>query len=504
MSAASDMSTALTFSRPILPKGPNIQIKLHDDYRAKIFNSGSPVSGDVVITPWRDTRFDIVSIALIGRASSRVDAAQLSHHSSHTFLKMNMPIPESAYPTPRVFEAGRTYTIPFHFVIPQQLTLSACNHKKQSVFVHDQHMRLPPSMGHWSFDDFSPDMTRIEYLVKARVAEQPDLDDLPLKLMEADRRINVLPTSIEDPPLNITPQDRQYRLTKSKTLRKNIFSGKQGVLTATAAQPAALRVASDFRGSAETSVLVNLSFAPHAPEIAPPKVNRVSAKLQSTTWFSPTPMPVPPNMGDSRQSALTGLSQLSYSMAIGSASSTDMEPTSWQMRPTSITRRDSGYSSEGHHEGHPDSPSDSDHGSNRHPHKPNSGSGGAKAPFYHETTIRVPFKVMTSRKLLLPTFHTCLISRTYTLQLAVTVADTKVNLMVPVQVAVQPSATPQQLSLDPGLPSFDAAMEQREQMEADELLQPRFLGQPYLSPQERSGLPAYNEFSLRRPAMTAT
>ncbi|KAL2754342.1 hypothetical protein ACRALDRAFT_1063205 [Sodiomyces alcalophilus JCM 7366] len=493
MSAASGMSTALTFSRPILPKNTNIRINLHDDYRAKIFNTGSPVSGDVVITPWKDTRFDIVSITLVGRASSRVEAAQLSHYSSHAFLKMNMPIPESAYPTPRLFEAGRTYTIPFHFVIPPQLTLGACNHRKQSDFVHDQHVRLPPSMGCWDFDDLSPDMTRVEYLIKARVAEQPDLNERPVKVMEADRRINVLPTSVEDPPLNITPQDRQYRLTKSKTIRRNIFSGKQGVVTATAAQPAALRVASDFKGCAETSVLVDLAFEPHSPEIAPPKVNRASAKLQATTWFSRTPMSVPPNMGDGRQLALTGIPQLSYSMSIGSAS-TEMNQTSWKMRPTSITRRDSGYSSDGHPT---DSLSDSDHG------RPGSDSGGAKSPLYHETSIRIPLKIETSRKLLLPTFHTCLISRTYALQLTVTVADTKVNLTVPVQVVVQPSAT-QQLSPDPGLPSFDAAMEQREEMNADGHLQPRLLRQPDVCPQERGRLPGYNEFSLRRRAIPAT
>lgn len=501
----STASTALTFSRPILPKNSGIGIRLHDDYRAKIFNSGSAVSGDVVITPWKDTRFDVISVALIGRASSRVDAAQFSHHSSHTFLKMNMPIPESAYPTPRIFEAGRTYTIPFHFVIPPQLTLSACNHKKQSDFVHDQHVRLPPSMGSWDLDDLSPDMTRVVYLIKARVAEQPNLNELPLKVMEADRHINVLPTSVEDPPLSVTPQDRQYRLTKSKTLRRNIFSSRQGVLTATATQPAALRVASDFKGSAETSVLVNLTFDPHSPEIAPPKVNRAAAKLQATTWFSRTPMSVPPNMGDGQQAALTGLPQLSYSMSVGSVA-TEMNQTSWEMRPTSTSRRDSGYASDGgssHLES--GSSSDSDHSPNRRSESNKGDRRRPKAPLYHEMSIRVPFTVATSRKLLLPTFHTCLISRTYALQLAITVADTKVSLTVPVQVVVQPSAaTAQELSPDPGLPSFDAAMGQCEETDADDHLRPRLLRQPDALSQDRGRLPGYNEFSLRRRAIPAT
>ncbi|KAH7353794.1 arrestin [Plectosphaerella cucumerina] len=489
MSSASEISSVLSLARPVLPKGPSIEIKLDSHYRSKIYNSGAPVRGEVVLTPWKDTRFDFVSVVLIGVSKTRVDAAQIAQHSSHTFLKLNMPIPESAYPMPRIFEAGHTYTIPFNFVIPQHLTLSACNHKKKTDAVYDQHMRLPPSMGTWGRDDLSPEMARVEYIVKARVVEQPELGGRPIKVMEANHLINVLPTSVEDPPINITSQDKQYCLSKSKKIRKNIFSAKQGRVTATASQPAAVRLSPDGRTASETGVLVHLKFDPSSPEIAAPRLSHVAGKMQSTTWFSGAPMATLPDMGDIRASYV-GVPQLSYSNS-STLFSDDIEgPTAWNMRSVAA-RRDSGYSSEGQ------SQSDSDNSSSAR------NKASKSSPVYHETTVFVPFTMPVARKMLLPTFHTCLSSRTYNLHLTLNVGDAKINLHVPVQVAVEPSQELLTLQQDNGLPSFDAAMAQQEEADVDELLRGRVMRQPDIEHQGTSELPGYGDFMHNRRAVTA-
>ncbi|KAH6672785.1 arrestin [Plectosphaerella plurivora] len=488
MSSASDISSIRSMARPVMPKGPSIEIKLDSHYRSKIYNSGAPVRGEVVLTPWKDTRFDYVSVVLIGVSKTRVDAASIAQHSSHTFLKLNMPIPETAYPTPRIFEAGHTYTIPFNFVIPQHLTLSACNHKKQSDAVYDQHMRLPPSMGTWGRDDLSPEMARVEYIVKARVVEQPELGGRPFKVMEANHLINVLPTSVEDPPINITSQDRQYCLSKSKKVRKNIFSAKQGRVTATASQPAAIRLSPDGRTASESGVLVHLKFDPSSPEVAAPRLSHVAGKMQSNTWFSGAPNATLPDRGDIR-SSYVGVPQLSYSSSTAIFSNDIDGPTAWNMRSIA-TRRDSGYSSEGQ------SHSDSDNSISR-------GKSSKTSPVYHETTIFVPFTMPIARKMLLPTFHTCLSSRTYNLHLNLQVGDAKISLHVPVQVAVE--ASPEMLlqQQDAGLPSFDDAVAQQEEADADELLRGRVMRQPTAELQSNSQLPGYGDFMHSRRAVTA-
>ncbi|KAG7117638.1 hypothetical protein HYQ45_015799 [Verticillium longisporum] len=488
MSSVSDISSVFgSFARPPIPKGPSIEIKLDNHYNSKVYSSGSPVAGEVTITPWKDTRFDFVSIVLIGHSRTRLDAAQIAQHSSHTFLKLNMPIPASAYPVPRVFEAGHKYSIPFNFVVPHHLTLSACNHPKQSDAVYDQHMRLPASMGAWGKDDMSPQMARVEYMVKARVAEMPELGGRPIKVMEDHYHINVLPISPEDPPLNITSEDKGYRLTKAKTLRKNIFTAKQGRIIANAIQPPAIRLGADGRTASETSVTVNLTFEPTSPEILPPNASHVSAKVHAATWFSAAPISNLPNMGDARHS-YAALPQLSYSTSV-SLFSDDLEKTQWQIRATNPSRRDSGYSSEGQ----PDSNSDSDQPSSRRSSK---SAASGKAPVFHETALHIPVRIPTGRKLFLPTFHSCLISRTYTLQVGVTVGDAKLNLSVPLQVIVEP--TGDQMMQATGLPSFDAVMALQEAADADELLRGRVMRQPDPEFQETSVLPGYGDFLVSR------
>ncbi|EEY14794.1 arrestin [Verticillium alfalfae VaMs.102] len=315
MSSVSDISSVFgSFARPPIPKGPSIEIKLDNHYNSKVYSSGSPVAGEVTITPWKDTRFDFVSIVLIGHSRTRLDAAQIAQHSSHTFLKLNMPIPASAYPVPRVFEAG-------HNRMPSMTSTCVC----------------PPRWVPGARDDMSPQMARVEYMVKARVAEMPELGGRPIKVMEDHYHINVLPISPEDPPLNITSEDKGYRLTKAKTLRKNIFTAKQGRIIANAIQPPAIRLGADGRTASETSVTVNLTFEPTSPEIVPPNASHVSAKVHAATWFSAAPISSLPNMGDARHS-YAALPQLSYSTSV-SLFSDDLEKTQWQIRATNPSRR---------------------------------------------------------------------------------------------------------------------------------------------------------------------
>ncbi|KAK1465842.1 arrestin [Colletotrichum melonis] len=494
MSSHSDMSSVISFARqPASTRKQSIEVKINDHYSSKVYTSGNPISGEVTITPSHDSRFDFVQIILIGISRTRLDAVQIPQLSSHTFLKLEMPIPASAYPVPRIFEAGRAYTIPFNFVIPHQLTMSACTHKAQYDYIQDYHMRLPPTMGGWERDDMAPDMAQVQYVIKARVVRQDELGGKPIKVMEDTHHIKVLPRSPEDPPLNITKQDKNYALNKTKTIRKNIFSSKQGTVTAATAQPGAVYLTADGRGASEGSVLVNLNFEPTSADILPPKVSTVSAKIQAQTWYGATPMSSLPNMGNS-QEAYAMTQQLAYQTSV-SLFSTSVDKVAWRQQLASTARRDSGYSSDGMREG---SPSDSD--SQRQSNSRRS-SKDRSSPIFHKAALQIPFKLPTARKTFIPTFHACLISRTYTLQLTIVVGDSKINLNIPLQVALEP---PMQLdSLDTGLPTFEAVMAQQEEAEADAFLQPRLLQQPAPEFQGTSVLPSYGDLSARRGEVSA-
>ncbi len=145
-------------------------VDLNNHYISKVYSSGSTVTGSVNILAKRDVRCDALQIVLVGHTKTRVDGLSSPHELIHTFLKLDMPIPESTYLVPRVLEMGREYSIPFHFVIPSYLTINACNHHIKNDQIRDQHVLLPPSMGYWEKSDMSPQMAVVEYAVKARLS----------------------------------------------------------------------------------------------------------------------------------------------------------------------------------------------------------------------------------------------------------------------------------------------------------------------------------------------
>lgn len=461
---------------------PTMDIQIDQHYSAKTYASGSKISGHVVINSPRDIPFDEFEILFTGHAATRVDFINhAATHATRMFMKLRMPLRASDFPNPRVFQAGHTYTIPFNFVVPHQLTLDACTHHCTNPNVRDHHLRLPPSMGYWESDDQAPEMARIEYAIRASAFRSSEEEGKTMPL-EASHLIKVLPALPEDAPLDITAKDERYHLSKSKTIRKNIFSAKSGKITATASQPGAIMLSADGARMSESSMRINLKFDCASADSTPPKINSVTAKLQATTYFSNASMDVLPNLG-SRVSYRTNPS-LTYSTS-NPLITNPIDAISWSQQ---TSRRDSGYSSWSAEDG-----SESDGTQDRH-HRTKKSN---KAPVQHVATLDIPFALAaSSNKLYLPSFHNCLISRAYSIHLNISVGPMNANipLTIPLQVAMD---TVQGDESDNDLPSFESAMAQSEETEADMHLLPRLIQVPSARYQGNSILPGYNDLNGR-------
>ncbi|KAI1503062.1 hypothetical protein F5X99DRAFT_376664 [Biscogniauxia marginata] len=487
----------------ILPK-PSITIHIDNHYRSKIYTTSSKISGHAIISPAYDVRFDALQILLLGTSKTRIDAVNIPQATSHTFLKLTMPIPESSYPVPRIFEAGRTYKIPFHFVIPSQLTINACNHNVPSSSVQEHHVRLPPSVGSWERDDFSPNMSRVTYCVKARVyRDEGEVGGASTKVMEAGQEIMVLPAIPEDAPLNIANCDKLYTMSKTKTLKKSILSAKTGRVTVSASQPGAAMISADGHSIAPTIAKLDFEFEPFG-ESQPPQVTGVSSKITAMTYFSASGINHFPNLKEWATASFGGDGRGCYSSSV-SLPSTPVDTVVWRQRPKVHTRRDSGYCT--------DAPSDSDQTDDSHrpilsvtTHK----SRRKWSPYYHTATLQVPVQLPTHKKQFLPTFHSCITSRVYVLCLTATLATTagssssstsSVTVSVPLQIGVDSPLSPR-----PGdyalPPTFETAMrEDEEAAGVDEFFRPRTLRAPDVEFHHQSPLPGYAElFSSPAPA----
>ncbi|KAK3306596.1 uncharacterized protein B0T15DRAFT_566335 [Chaetomium strumarium] len=484
--ASSSKKTPITMS--------DIRVNLKDHYRSKVYTTGSTVTGDVTITTKRDVSFDSIQIILLGQTKTSFDGMGVPHEVSHIFLKMIMPIPESTYPIPRVLEPGRTYTLPFNFVIPRELTINACSHEVSDQ-VQEHHVLLPPSLGGWQRDDMGPKMAKVEYAVKARVLRDDAVSSKKIRIMEASEPIQVLPATPQQPPLDITDRDKLYRMSKAKMLRRNLLSTKLGRLTAEAQQPSPAVLSRDGRRvMSHPMAHVKLTFEPESARTLPPTITSVSAKLTAHTYFASGTISSFPNIGEWNQPYLLDRRGQFFSSvplpAVTLAEQPAWTPITTPVSPP-ITRRDSGYCSSSSDEAAtsrssgcgeqlrvPLSPSDRQKQKN----KCNSSQTQIQSQQQqqqHTTTLQIPLSLPTDKRTFVPTFHSCLASRVYTVQLTLHTstrgATNTVSLIVPLQIAVEGHTGEGLCGCSCGstraLPSFEEA-------EADEHLRPRLLHVP--------------------------
>ncbi|KAB5523944.1 hypothetical protein GE09DRAFT_1153157 [Coniochaeta sp. 2T2.1] len=493
-SASDNSGLAEAYTRLTFPKS-SIVINLDNHYKHKVYTSSSPVTGNVTIVTQRDVRFDSVQILLVGNSKTRVDGVNSPREVTHTFLKMTMPVPESSYPVPRILENGHTYTIPFNFVIPNYLTMHACNHQVLHDQLQDHHILLPPTMGGWAKDDMAPEMAKVEYSIKARVFRQPDLGSHKIKVMEGFQSIMVLPTSAEQPPLNISSCDKLYTLTKTKTLRKSLLSSKLGRITAEAIQPPAASLLPDARSITGTTAQVELKFDPASADVVPPKITGVSAKVVAHTYYSAGAIASFPNMADwSKQFGTEKRGSYQTSVHLPAPA---LGKTRWSQHLSSTVRRDSGYGTD-----EPSSPGEDDalrRSSVASGKSKSSSKSSSSSPIYHTTTLQIPIDLSTlaAKKTPIPTFHSCITSRVYALQLSVSYSCgssgvSTLSLSLPLQIVVEPDSSLRYPMED--LPSFETAVQEAE---ADEMMRPRYIHVPdqqYIGTSSLSGaLPGYGD-----------
>ena len=528
-----------------------MKISLDGHFSAKVYTSGDSITGSVSITPLHNVAFDELEIILLGTSHTGGDQISGPVKSSHIFLKLFMPVDENAYFDPRVLEMGHTYTFPIHFVVPHHLTLSACAHKVSSSHVLSHHMRLPPTLGRgdgigaaaaWERDDMAPEMARVEYVVKARVFRDTmkDGDSSTTSrsvVLEAAQPVRILPASQVDPPLAVTSTDRVYKLQSSKTLRKGLFARtKLGRITASvglncsAPLPTPIILRPDGISAAPNTAAVQLSFDPARPDIPPPCVTGVSAKLTAYTHYSTNGISTFPNLGDWARTDNIAMERRGVYKTSVSLLNKPLNNFQWEAN-VNIGRRDSGYYS-----------SDCGSTDDLNPRKPSSSplspttpsqTASASTGLGYAAKIMVPLELPTQKRTFLPTFHSCIVSRTYSLQLSVTMipassaspsstfpsttassssgSATTVSITVPIQVVIGGTtqnnhqmlfigqttggadAPFHQLQYDDqdteGLPSFEHALEEAE---ADAHLTPRVMAVPDAQYQRTSVLPGYS------------
>jgi hypothetical protein len=367
---------------------------------------------------------------------------------THRFLTLKQPIDLADLPRPRKLLANKKYTFPFTFTVPAQLLPRACSHSVSNDGVKASHMMLPPSMGdpevsgfgNTLLDDLAPEMSRIIYTIRARVMHTREADGFLSVLADKTKKVRIKPAFEEQPPLSISDRDPEYRLRQEKTIRKGLFKGKSGTLTAQSAQPKALVIPgarTTYNSTITTVAKVLLRFDPTDDSSTPPTLGSVVSKIKISTYYASEPrrtFPVRSSIGyDSSQGVYQETLPLS-SLCVASAQWKKHSASSNPLSDISMLRRDSGISD--------CSTFSSDEAFNAGVLK---GSQNYRGSSFYTAQISVPI-TLPENKNFLPTFHSCLISRTYALSLQISahtpgISDASLHLKIPVQICAEGSET---------------------------------------------------------------
>ena len=429
---ASDMN-AMSGKLRNLVQAQRPDIKIDFASKQKTYTTLDRIEGTVTIRPHIDTNFDTIEIDFVGTSLTSVErittaaAATGQSHAQHQFLKLQQPELQQLYPEDLVLKAGRSYSFPFVFAVPEQLLPRICQHTVDNDALRDAHLRLPPTFGdkdiggrHKGFDDLAPDMASIRYGIFVKIAEIKTKGDeiWGSTIASKARRLRVIPAVEEQPPLDVHQEDGEYTMRKEKTLRKGVLKGKLGTLVMEATQPAAFKTTSYNNPNAPISTMatIMLRFDPIDKSSPPPNLEKLSSKLKVTTYFASTARQAVPT----KKLSIFDVSQGSHTEQLN-LSSRCVANVEWTKQDKSLVRRDSATSNHSLETGLTPEPSE-----------------GYKGGSYYTARVIVPL-TLPSNKAFVPTFHTCLISRVYTLKLDLSISSAgigpSVDLKVPVQIS---------------------------------------------------------------------
>ena len=376
-------------SIPFQSRKPKIQIVLPT--KKDSYTTNDRIDGYATVTAQSDTSFTSIDIQFVGSSRTQVDrsltaAGERRSGAVHRFLKLRQPGVSLSLPRDYILRANEEYTIPFEFTVPSELLPQSCKHKKESMIVEDAHLQLPPSLSDCEgrADRLAPVMADIQYGVLVQIHGRQDKVD-PL-ITSRLRSIWLSPTTIALPPTYETRASDESKLHMAKTIKCAPYGGNHGTVTAVTSEPAPLDL-----NNATGGTFINLSLRYDQGKCKnatfPPEVHSISTTLEGTTYYSTSGQQTFPSRAAWASDQTLGMYNKSIKLASMSSSKVAWESSCY--------------------------------------------SGGRTA------SLQVPI-TLDSDKIIVPTFHSCLISRVYHLQIRLKFKgsgmSTGIELRVPLQI----------------------------------------------------------------------
>lgn len=441
------------------------EIDIHFNPRRTIYSTGDKIEGIAKITTPVKTQFDKIEIEFLGNTRTVVDSPTTTPALSgrtenfNGFLRIPMHPAQLSdhYPRDKVLYPGHTYEIPFSFTIPATMPDNACKGGVTHDVVRQAHLQLPPSFGDRDFankdgllDDMAPALASVRYGVFARILKMQQKKDEAGSLCVVTtkvRQVRVIPSTDEAPPLDVSgPRDskslykRDYELRRERKVKKSVMGKVFGSLSIESEQPKELRMPSPDVPSTDrvtTMATVMLRYDPVKGSTAPlPKLEKLTAKLKVRTYYSTvarTDFPKPSSDTPGQHFRCQHSESLELSSRALKNVDWRREDAARPSQPVPLYVRRASASSE-------DSNPDPIDLATWVPEPSENYVAGE--PFYI-ARLAVPIELPTN-KFFVPTFHSCFLSRIYTIGLNLSFSPAglhgSMDLRIPVQISASRSS----------------------------------------------------------------
>lgn len=283
----------------------------------QLYTTGSVVTGQATAHSEIDAYCEEAEILLLGLAGTRLE---LTRHKPtralSPFLKMYMMTEcdggslELNSPFPGFIAAGQTVSIPFSFIVPQYLLEDSCRHPCTSQAVWERHAHLPPTLDGANEDEHEfLARGRIQYYVEMRLLYHehsnsnndeavacfsPEVNTS--KVVAGRQMVTILPALPELPPLPLDSiKSEPFLQSNSIMARKNILQ-RTGRLKASSTQPPAMMLDPWNRSSPCSVLHLELDFFPSDGSSQPPTKLVVSGIALGTTHLCAEPSELLPEL----------------------------------------------------------------------------------------------------------------------------------------------------------------------------------------------------------------
>ncbi|KAE8156795.1 hypothetical protein BDV40DRAFT_309312 [Aspergillus tamarii] len=405
MAPQSRLRRALHLLKSIRRPSPTVTIELDKNTYGpeNTFTTFDRIQGTVIITVDSETPLENISITFEGIAKVSIgrETCTLSNtEATQTFLQLKQPVTQGIDSVPKILQPGCPYRLPFTFVVPQYLPCQSCNHNISCSDLKQAHLQLPPTfddpkMGYGkrpTLDYASSGKCHISYRVRV-VLSRGSIPGIrkSRRLIDCAKSVLVLPTSAHTSP-SVLPMLGSDTYTRTEqNLSQGFAQPGLGELITETSQIPPISVQYPFdNDSVHTALRLNLRFNPLI-DAAPPQLKKASAKLQVSTFYSPVPWEDYPSWNDRELANGWDRGAFTDTFPIMEFS---MGPFQWvKHQDMGDEQRNQGLNGQ----------SMSDTLCN-----------GSRS--YYTASIVLPI-VLPPRMTPIPTFHSCLISRTYSINL---------------------------------------------------------------------------------------